>query len=695
MRILPPLLLLMLAPTLPAQIPGDFETQVAKGFSDVASVEASITPKAAKPGEVVRLKLTITVQPECYTYPTTPDTTQSSKNTIRTPAGFCPLLDIAKPVDPAGLKSKPGLKAGEIEKYYVGNVTWEWQAVVSPKAYPGKVKLTFDSSSLMACNSSNCFNASASEVPSVEFEVLPGPAAAIPSDLKVLVEAALNPKPVAAAAKVEEKNETHTGLIRKDAKSTDDHIRDLAAVSASLVKGDSLGATAVGNSLLGLLTAAVFWGLVSLVTPCVFPMIPITVSLFLKQSHQSPAGAMKYALVYCLTIIVVLGLGAAFLLSTFQALAVSPLMNVLLGILLFVFALSLLGMFDIQLPGFLLRFTEKRRASGGLIGTVFGACAFSIVSFTCVAPFLGGFAGLTASGNYSTFELILAAMVFAAAFASPFFVLALFPSWMKKLPRSGSWLDTVKAVMGFLELAAAFKFLRAAEIRRPPVEYFTFDLVLGAWVVISLACGMYLLGLFRLPHDEEKPHLSVPRLIFALMFLGVGVYLLPGLFKTADGKPLRSNGLAFAWVESFLLPEPNEDLPWSFDLKDAIEEARKEKKFVFVDFTGVNCTNCRFNEHSVFPGVSESLRKYKLVQVYTDDMPLEAYKSPPSAQVRKGEADANAEFQNQNFGTKQLPLYVILQPLANGNVRIADVYSEGKINDKDAFAAFVSKPLAK
>jgi thiol:disulfide interchange protein DsbD len=442
-----------------------------------------------------------------------------------------------------------------------------------------------------------------------------------------------------------------------------------------------------------LLLTAAFWGLISLITPCVFPMIPITVSLFLKQSNQSVGGAVKLAGVYCLTIIVVLGLSAITLLSTFRALSVNPWMNIALGLLFIVLAFSLFGMFDITLPGFMLRYAEGKRKTGGMVGAVFGAIAFSIVSFTCVAPFLGGFAGMASSGQYSQFELVLAGLAFAAAFASPFFVLALFPSLIKKLPKSGGWLDTVKAVMGFLEVAAAIKFFRTAELRlldKP--SYFTYDLALAGFVVTMLACGLYLLNVYRLPHDEEKPTIGVPRLLFAMLFIGLSLYLAPGMLKGQ-----RPRGVVFGWVDAFLLPEPDvhgAELPWRTDLPDALDYARQNQTLVFVDFTGVTCTNCKDNEQNVFPEMSKLLKKYTLVQMYTDEVPAVVYSNPPESVSRNREARANLVFQLDLFGTEQLPLYVILEPQPNGKARVVDVYKEGKINDRNAFREFLQKPLA-
>ena len=303
---------------------------------------------------------------------------------------------------------------------------------------------------------------------------------------------------------------------------------------------------------------------------------------------------------------------------------------------------------------------------------------------------------MAASGQFSTLQLAAGGIAFAAAFASPFFLLALFPSLLKKMPRSGGWLDTVKAVMGFLELAAALKFLRTAELRWPPVAYFTYDFVLAAWVVISIVCGLYLLNMFRLPHDEEKPNIGVVRLLFALGFLGLGVYLFPGLLKGADGQPQRPAGVVFAWVDAFLLPDssanPAKGLPWGTDLPAALEKARSGKaKYVFVDFTGETCTNCQLNENDVFPKpeVDALLRKFELVQLYTDGVPLKFFTLPPID--RNAEAAANQDFQRTAFGTEQLPLYVILEPLPGGAVRVVDVYEEGKINDVAKFTAFLTR----
>jgi thiol:disulfide interchange protein len=338
-----------------------------------------------------------------------------------------------------------------------------------------------------------------------------------------------------------------------------------------------------------------------------------------------------------------------------------------------------------------------------VVGTIFGALAFTVISFTCVAPFLGGFAGISAGNDGSgslisvpTWKEIAGGLAFATAFAAPFFVLALVPGLMKALPKSGGWLDSVKVVMGFLELAAALKFLRTAELRVfPTPQYFTYDLVLGGWVAISAACGLYLLNVYRLPHDEEKPNIGVPRLLFALLFLGLALYLAPGLLRGHDGKAQRPSGAVYAWVEAFLLPEATEE-GWRTDLKDTVEAAKKSGKPVFVDFTGVTCTNCKYNEFNVFPqtAVREQLQQFEKVQLYTDEVPVGAYTSDPGKRIRQDEASANGDFQVDVFKASQLPLYAVLMPQADGKVKVIGVYPEGKINDPAKFAEFLKASLA-
>jgi thiol:disulfide interchange protein DsbD len=335
------------------------------------------------------------------------------------------------------------------------------------------------------------------------------------------------------------------------------------------------------------------------------------------------------------------------------------------------------------------------------------ALTFTIVSFTCVAPFLGGFGGMAASGQFSWLELILGALVFSTTFAAPFFVLALFPSLIKKLPKSGSWLNSVKVVMGFLEIAAALKFFRTAELRiLPEPTYLTYDLVMGIWVALAVICGLYLLNLFRLNHDEPQEHIGVVRMLLGLGFIALGIYLSPALFKHDRGDNQRPAGVVYAWVDSFLLPDPSEpskeELPWSANLKGTIDEARKElektgkPQYIFLDNTGVTCTNCKINERTIFPRaeIHKLFGNFHLVQHYTDEVPAAFYPSPVTDDRRIGEAESNLKFQREVIKDETLPRYVTFE-VTKDKVYMRGIYQEAKINDVAAFAEFLrdsSKP---
>jgi thiol:disulfide interchange protein DsbD len=367
------------------------------------------------------------------------------------------------------------------------------------------------------------------------------------------------------------------------------------------------------RGLLPSIIRALLGGLVSLLTPCVFPMIPITVSIFLKKAEAKEGNALLHASVYSLTIVLVLTIAGLALLGALVKVSQHWITNLALGGVFVFFALSLLGMYEIVLPSGLANLTASHEGQGGLAGTVFQALTFSIVSFACVGPIFGGFIAVESSGHSLVVGWLyqaLPVLAFALAFASPFFLLALFPGLIRSMPRSGSWMNAVKVVMGFLELAAALKFLRAAELRYfGKSEYLTFDLALGMYVAICVACGLYLLNVFRLPHDHDPAEsIGVARLLFSLSFLSLALYLLPGLFKDQDGKSQKPRGQVYEVVESFLLPDtttaggaatrrtlgrtaqgPDDrvELVWLTNVDEAMALAARENKPLFFDFTGL------------------------------------------------------------------------------------------------------------
>ena len=670
---------------------GVFAQGKAKQFSELAAIAVKLEPAEPKVGDAVILSVSVTTNPGAWAYAIVQPAGKPGSKTRLKPQ--IEGIEFEPAVDPVGWVDEFNAGTGETDRKYKSGVTWAIKGkVIGPDA---KASLVWKGSFIQACNKDNCYPAKPENYPELDVAIRPGTAPVVPP---------VKPNPPSPSVEPAPNDEAPSGAVKTKPLNIADYRAKLDNLLANLEKRE---AKREGGVLALLLTAA-FWGLVSLVTPCVFPMIPITVSLFLKQSNQSVGGAVKLAAIYCTTIVVVLGLSAVTLLSAFSRLSVNPFTNLVLGLLMLVFALSLFGMYDLTLPNWMLRYTEGKRKQGGWFGTVFGAIAFSIVSFTCVAPFLGGFAGMAASGQYTQFELILAGIAFAAAFAAPFFVLALFPSLLKQLPKSGGWLDTIKAVMGFLELAAAIKFFRTAELRlADQPTYFTYDVCLAAFIIVAAVCGLYLLNIFRLPHDEESPRIGVVRLLFALGFLGLAVYLTPGLFKSANGEGQRPSGIVFAWIDAFLLPEnaapppgaKTNHLPWRSDLPDALkiayEEGRRtgKPKYVFVDFTGVTCSNCKANERKVFPQpeIRVALERFVLVQLYTDDVPSEFFSSPQPLSARTEEAAANFSFQDRAFASSQLPLYAILEPTATG-AKVHSFYEEGLINRVDDFAKFLKAP---
>jgi thiol:disulfide interchange protein DsbD len=285
------------------------------------------------------------------------------------------------------------------------------------------------------------------------------------------------------------------------------------------------------------------------------------------------------------------------------------------------------------------------------MGTLFMAVTFTLTSFTCTVQFMGLL--LVAASQGQWFWPAVGMLVFSGAFALPFFFLALFPQYLAKMPKSGSWLNSVKVVMGFLELAAAFKFLSNMDLVWG-WGFFTYKMVLASWAIIMLFTGIYLLGKIHLPHDSKVDTLSVPRMILSFMFITFALYLGTGLFGQ------NIHGLINSYLppplESSIAAGSNESgyakvhaLGWHKELEDGLAEARTTGKPVFVDFTGYTCTNCRWMETNIFPKkeVLDRFGEMILVQLYTDGGPN--YRE-------------HQQYEIDRFGTAALPFYVILSP---------------------------------
>ena len=409
-------------------------------------------------------------------------------------------------------------------------------------------------------------------------------------------------------------------------------------------------------------------GALSLLTPCVFPMIPITVSYFTNHGAGNRAGAIRDAVIYALGIILTFTLLGVALAVVFGAaginkFAANPYINLVITGIFLSFALSLFGAFHIGIPSSVLNkldaFQRSKEQTGGtggagrVIALLLMGLTFSLTSFTCTAPFVGTLLVTAAQGKW--FLPVAGMLAFSTVFALPFFVLALAPQLVAQLPKSGGWLNSVKVVMGLLEVAAAMKFLSNADLVWG-WGVFTREVVLASWIAVALLIGLYLLGKFRLALDSPVESLGAVRLLSAIVFLSLGFYFLTGLFGARLGEiesflpPATGNSLAANKNDAQKSGEPS----WiTNDLDAALALAKKENKPVFIDFTGYTCTNCRWMEANMFTkdAVKREFDKFVLVRLYTDG---------------EGEPFAGfQELQEKRFGTVALPLYAVLDKDGN------------------------------
>ena len=395
-----------------------------------------------------------------------------------------------------------------------------------------------------------------------------------------------------------------------------------ATASVQDVKG-AVGEVAQAKSkgLLAYLALAVGAGFLALLTPCVFPMIPITVSFFSKQkAGQSP---LPKALAYCGGIIgtfTALGVAVAafFGATSLTTFANNPWLNLVLSVVFIALAFSLFGFFEIGVPS---KFLNRLDGSGkaGLAGPILMGLTFSLTSFTCTLPFVG--AVLFSASQGDLIWPVLGMLGFSTAFCLPFFLLALFPAALSKMPRAGGWLATVKAFMGFVELAAAVKFVSSVDlgIRAEGLGIVTREVFLALWFAIALGAAAYLLGLIKLPHVYEGEKIGPFRRLAGVATLLGACYVL-----------LAINGASLGKLTAFLPPKiyPGREmkgtamdgLVWLSDYEQAVAQAKKEGKPLFIDFTGAFCVNCRDMEENMFPrpGIQNRLKEFVLVRLYTD-----------------------------------------------------------------------------
>lgn len=634
-------------------------------------VKASVSPAVAFRGETVRVSVAVDIEEGNYVYAMNTDVSGPVPSAPRLESPFL-VADEASPwrePEPR-IKFDPGF---EVEVgTHSGKVTFWREFTVAPNAPEAEIALD-GSITLQICTDTSCLpprqfgfstsilvradpNAPAPTAPPAPASETgtagddePVEAGETERQPATTVPPALDPGPVGAAT---------------------DGGREDSGVIDRLLTGDSRALTDVG--LAGFLTAAFLFGLISLLTPCVFPMIPITVSFFTKRAAKTTAERIKLSSIYAGSIVVgfaLLGFGLALVMRLLgfgaeragfiNQIASNPWLNMGLAALFIAFALSLFGMFEIAVPSSVTSKLQKAQGGrGDTLGAMLMAVVFVLVSFTCTAPIVGPLIVLTMTSETWLMPLF-GLTAYAVGFSLPFFFLGLVPQALSAMPKSGGWLNATKVTMGLLELAAAFKFISNADLVWG-WDVFTREVVLAIWIAIALMTAIYLLGAFRLTHDSEVKTIGPVRMMIAASFASLALYMSYGLF----------GGRLQADLEAFLPPAKSGSLVYARnapsgggggavpikdqfitnDLERAIAVATEQNRPLFIDFTGHTCSNCRLMENTVFPlpEVRERLDQMVLVALYTDDREV---------------GDRYLRFQSENFGTITLPYYAIVDPV--------------------------------
>ena len=455
-----------------------------------------------------------------------------------------------------------------------------------------------------------------------------------------------------------------------------------------------------GGTLWALIIEAILWGFAALLTPCVFPMVPMTVSFFMKGEGGPARGRFRAAMygffivaLYTLPIAAIIVItrilgGDTVTADIFNWLATHWLPNILFFLVFMVFAASFFGAFEITMPSWMVNKTDAKADSKGLAGIFFMALTLVLVSFSCTGPIVGSVLIKSTSGEF--WSPIVTMLAFSVAFALPFTIFAFFPSMLKKLPKSGGWLNSVKVVLGFIEVALGMKFLSVAD-QTYHWGLLDREIYLAVWIVTFSLLGLYLLGKIKFAHDSDMPYLGVGRLALAIITFSFVVYLIPGMWgaplkglsgylpplhtqdfvvgqggsAAASGEPgmlLTADGKKPKHSDFLHLPHGLEGF---FDLQEAEAYAAKVNKPLFIDFTGHGCVNCREMEARVWsdPQVLDILRRdYVIVALYSDDkkiLPENEWVTTDSGKVLKSLGKINSYYALKTYGVNAQPYYVL------------------------------------
>lgn len=473
----------------------------------------------------------------------------------------------------------------------------------------------------------------------------------------------------------------------------------------------------VGDSLFGIFLAGFIGGFAALLMPCIFPMLPLTVSFFTK-GNQNRSKSFIRALFYGVSIIVIyviLGLAVTIIFGSdaLNALSTNGIFNFFFFLMLIAFGASFLGAFEISLPSSWVNKMDAKSDEGGWVGIFFMAATLALVSFSCTGPIIG-----TLLVQAATSGALLGPAVgmfgFSLALAIPFALFALFPSAMKAMPKSGGWLNSVKVVLGFLELAFALKFLSNVDLAYH-WNWFDREIFLSLWIVIFGLMGLYLLGKIKFAHDSSLPYLSVLRTFFAIIVLSFTVYMIPGLW----GAPLKS-------ISAFLPPQSTQDFDLNqssnststlpndlsnrkyadlfhaplglnvfFDYEEGMEYAKAQKKMVMLDFTGHACVNCRKMEANVW--TDSHVRSFLtsnvvIIQLYVDDrteLAIEDQQKTSAGKLLKTIGSKWSYLQSSQFESNSQPFYVLM----NSTNRQVLVKPKGADYDPITYLAYLNEGL--
>ena len=497
------------------------------------------------------------------------------------------------------------------------------------------------------------------------------------------------------------KNEDLTTLIIDESNPL---VLDLK--NTELLETYSIDQSISGNNYIDLLILGFLGGLLALLTPCVFPMIPLTVSFFTNK--ESKSNSSFNALIYGLFIILIylfLSIPFHFIESLdpeiLNSISTNAILNVLFFIIFIIFAFSFFGFYEITIPSsWINSIDSKSNSIGGFIGIFFMALTLVLVSFSCTGPILGSLLVGSISSQGGAMQLSVGMLGFGVALALPFTLFALFPNMLKSLPKSGRWMNTFKIILGFLELGFAFKFLSNADL----VEHWGLikrEIFIGIWVIISLLLSLYLLGVYKFPSESHVVKRSKFNMILSLMFLGFAIYLSPALLPSGSNGARLLSGFTPPSFYS-IYPKPN-DCPLGFncfkDFDKGLEFAKEKNKPILLDFTGWACVNCRRVEENIWtdPNVFDLINEnFVLISLYVDDrqelklsdqLDLK-YKSGKIKEIRTI-GDKSATIQALNFKSASQPYYVLLDP----NLKILN--SPIQYTSKEIYLSWLEEGLRK